>query len=409
MNPTFVWIVFGLVYLGMLLGRLPGLALDRTGVALLGAIALVAGGTLELDEAWAAIDVSTLALLFGLMVISAQLRLGGFYTFCTRRAGAAKLGPRGFLALVIALAGGLSALLANDVVCLAMTPVLIDVCARRRLDPVPYLLALACASNVGSAATLIGNPQNILIGEVLGLPFGGYLVQAGVPALLGLAATWALLAGLYRGRLERAPERWTAQEDVPFDRWQSAKALVVLVVLVALLVEGSLPRAVTALAAGGVLLLSRRSASRQNLALVDWQLLLLFMGLFVVHRAVEGTGAVERGVAALAERGVALGDPLWLFLVSVPLSNLVSNVPAVMLLLPAAADPAAPVSAGPALALASTLAGNLFLVGSIANLIVVDLAARSGVRIDWRQHARVGVPVALVTLAIAGAWLLAIG
>lgn len=405
MSEPLVWIVFGLVYLGMLLGRLPGLALDRTGVALLGAIALVAGGALDLDQAWAAVDVSTLALLFGLMVVSAQLRLGGFYTWATRRAGAAGVGPLGLLALVIAIVGLLSALLANDVVCLAITPVLIDVCVRRRLDPLPYLLGLACAANVGSAATLIGNPQNILIGEVLALSFHGYFLLAAVPAVLGLGATWLGVALAYRGRLERATPGWVAPPDVPLDRWQSAKALVVLGVLVVLLVEGGLSRPVLALSAGGLLLLSRRSASRQNLALVDWQLLLLFVGLFVVHRAVEETGAVEGAVAALARRGMPLTEPLWAFLFSVPLSNLVSNVPAVMLLLPAAADPAASPLTGPALALASTLAGNLFLVGSIANLIVVDLAARSGVRIGWTTHARVGVPVALATLGIAGLWL----
>jgi Na+/H+ antiporter NhaD/arsenite permease-like protein len=158
-----------------------------------------------------------------------------------------------------------------------------------------------------------------------------------------------------------------------------------------------------------LLLCSRRAASRQNLALVDWQLLLLFIGLFVVHRAVEETGAVERAVGALAARGVPLTEALWLYVAAVPLSNLVSNVPAVMLLLPAAADPAASPLAGPALALSSTLAGNLLLVGSIANLIVVDLAARSGVRVGWGEHARVGGPIALLTLGLAAGWLLLLG
>jgi hypothetical protein len=174
MDPV-VALVFGLVYLGMLLGEIPGLTLERSGVALLGAIALLAAGRLTPEEAWGAVDVPTIGLLFGLMVVSAQFRLGGFYSKVTRLMAAANVGPAGLLAALIAVAGGLSALLANDVVCLAMASVLIEACGRRGLNPLPFLLALACASNAGSAATLIGNPQNMLIGQRLNLSFREYL------------------------------------------------------------------------------------------------------------------------------------------------------------------------------------------------------------------------------------------
>lgn len=192
---TTVVLVFALVYLGMILGGLPRLALDRTGVALLGAIVLIASGDMSLAAASAAVDGPTLALLFGLMIVSAQFRLGGFYTHLTRNLAGRDGSPEKLLAVLVATAGGLSALLANDIVCLAMAPILVEVCARRRLDPVPFLLALACAANVGSAATLIGNPQNMLIGETLRLSFGGYLLDAFVPAALGLAATWWIRRG----------------------------------------------------------------------------------------------------------------------------------------------------------------------------------------------------------------------
>lgn len=281
-------LVFAFVYLGMLLGEIPGLALDRTGVALLGALALVASERVTPAAAWKAVDVPTVALLFGLMVVSAQFRLGGFYAWVTRRVADVEASPPVLLGLVIAVSGALSAVLANDIVCLAMTPLLIEGCARRRLDPVPFLLGLACAANVGSALTLIGNPQNMLIGQRLHLSFAGYLVDSAVPV-----------------------------------------------------------------------------------------------------------------VAGLARAGVDTTHPAWLFAASVVLSNLVSNVPAVMLLLPQAVRP----SSGPVLAIASTLAGNLFVVGSVANIIVVDQAARLGVRISWRRHARVGVPVTVLTLAVAAAWL----
>jgi Na+/H+ antiporter NhaD/arsenite permease-like protein len=384
----------------MLLGEIPGLALDRTGVALLGALVLVAAERVTPEAAWRAVDVPTLALLFGLMVISAQLRLGGFYTWVTRRIVSADASPGALLAYVVAVAGALSALLANDIVCLAMAPLVVEGCLRRRLDPVPFLLALACASNVGSAATLIGNPQNMLIGQALGLSFAGFLKDALVPALGGLAAVWAIAVFAARGRFgTEAPA--PVVEAPPFDRWQTAKGIVVLGALVACFLLTSVPREVLALGGAALLLMSRRMASRDLIGLVDWHVLVLFMGLFVVNHAFADAGLAARAQLALRDAGIDLADGRWLFGVTALLSNLVSNVPAVMLLLPHASHP----QAGPILALASTLAGNLLIVGSIANIIVVEQAGALGVRIGWRRHAGVGVPVTLATLALAALWL----
>lgn len=395
-----VVVVFAFVYLGMILGEIPGLALERTGVALLGAIVLLAAGRVTAEAAWAAVDVPTIGLLFGLMVVSAQFRLGGFYAKVTRQIAAADLGPAALLAALIAIAGALSALLANDVVCLAVAPVLIEGCDRRGLNPLPFLLALACASNAGSAATLIGNPQNMLIGQSLDLSFGRYLLDAGVPAVLSLAAVWAIICRQFRGRWHM-PGAGIEAVAPPFNRWQTAKGFFVLTLLVVVFLWSDIPREVAALSAAGLLLMSRRMASRDILGLVDWQLLVLFMGLFVVNHGLAASGALGEIFGAVRAAGADLSHPGWLFAVTVLLSNLVSNVPAVMLLLPVATHPLA----GPVLALASTLAGNLFIVGSIANIIVVDQSARLGVRISWRDHARVGVPVTLATLGIAAAWL----
>ncbi len=394
--------VFIVVYAGMILGEIPGLALDRSGIALLGAIVILAAGRLTLEEAVLAADAHTLALLFGLMVISAQFRLGGFYTDIVRRIAAHAAGTDRLLLLVIVAAGALSSVLANDIVCLAMTPMLIEVCARRRVNPIPFLLALACASNIGSAATLIGNPQNMLIGETLRLSFAGYLLDGGPPAVLGLGLTWLILRWQWR-------ERWstgevslsTHVEPVPFDRLQTMKGTVLLVAVVGAFLFTSWPRDVIALTAAGVLLLSRRMASREMVGLVDWHLLVLFAGLFVVNEAVERAGLLDALYARLATAGIDLMQPQWLFAVTPVLSNLVSNVPAVMLLLPSSTGP----HAGAVLALASTFAGNLLIVGSIANIIVVEQARAQGVTIDWRAHARSGIPVTLTTLAVAAVWL----
>jgi Na+/H+ antiporter NhaD/arsenite permease-like protein len=393
--------VFLLVYLGMILGEIPGLALDRTGIALLGAIALVASGRMTTAAAWNAIDVPTIALLLGLMVISAQFRLGGFYNTLTRRLGAGDHTPGGLLALVVLAAGGLSAILANDIVCLAMAPVLIEVCASRRLDPVPFLLALACAANVGSAGTLIGNPQNMLIGQTLQLSFAGYLLDGGVPALIGLGVVWLALWLVYRRHWPRET-LVPAIESPPFDRWQTAKGVAVTIVVMTAFLFAPWPREVIALAGAGVLLISRRMASREMLGLVDWHLLVLFAGLFIVNAAIAQSGLMGGMLMAFRQAGLDLTHPWTLFGATAVLSNLVSNVPAVMLLLPAARHDLS----GPVLALSSTLAGNLLIVGSIANIIVVDQAARLGVTIDWRTHARVGVPVTLVTLTAAAVWLM---
>ncbi len=392
--------VFLVVYLGMFLGGFPGLALDRTGVALLGAIALVVMGAVGPEEARAAIDVPTISLLFSLMVVSAQLRLGGFYARVTERLATARLGAPALLALLCAAVGVLSAVLANDVVCLATAPVLVEGTARRALDPVPFLLGLAASANVGSAATLIGNPQNMLVGQTLRLSFGAYFLDALVPAVAGLVVVWGVLVFLYRGRWRRPTEVATVERP-PFDAWQTAKGLSLAVTLVVVFVTLPWPREIPALAVAGLLLLSRKMASRRVLALVDWQLLVLFAGLFVVNHALSATGVVKEALHATAAAGVPLASPPVLFGAVVVLSNLVSNVPAVMLLLPAATHP----DAGAVLALASTLAGNLLLVGSIANLIVAEQAARLGVRLGWRTHARAGVPITLLTLALAALWL----
>jgi len=397
-----VLLVFGFVYLGMILGGLPGWALDRTGVALLGAIFLLVGERVSPQAAWEAIDVSTIALLFGLMVVSAQFRLCGLYGAITRRLAAADISPSALLLLLIGTVALLSALLANDVVCLAVAPLLVEGCLRRGLKPTPFLLALACASNIGSAATLIGNPQNMLIGQKLQLSFASYLLDGVVPAVLGCLATWLIIKVQVAGDWFE-PRRRIHVHAAALNRWQTGKGLFVLSCLVAAFLLTSWPRDVLAMAAAGWLLLSRRMHSNKMLGQVDWQLLVLFGGLFIVNHALAQSGMLDQALSALAQAGIPLSAPAWLFTVTVVLSNIVSNVPAVMLLLPAATHP----QAGAILALASTLAGNLFIVGSIANIIVVDQAARLGVTITWRQHARVGVPVTIVTLLVAAGWLMA--
>jgi len=398
--------VFAVVYLGMFLGGLPRLKLDRSGIALLGAIAVIALTGMSLEEAARAVDLPTLVLLFAFMVVSAQMRLGGFYTAVTRGVGALPVGRPLLLALLMGVAALLAAVFSNDIVCLAMTPVVARIAIQRRLNPVPWLVALACAANIGSAATLIGNPQNMLIGSVLKLSFAEHLRQAWLPVGLSLLALWLWLAFGPSARADADAERYDAPpaDDPPFDRVQSAKGLLVAGTLLAVFLFTDWPHGVAALVGAAVLLMSRQLHSSHVMGFVDWQLLLLFIGLFIVNHAFQATGLSGEAVAWLAGHGVHLSDPGVLLVLGTALSNLVSNVPAVMLLLPHLKG--APPDAAVLLALASTFAGNLLLVGSIANLIVVDLAEKAGVHIGWREHAAIGVPVTLASLAVLWGWVL---
>jgi Na+/H+ antiporter NhaD/arsenite permease-like protein len=399
---TTILIIFLIVYLGMILGGLPFLRLDRTGVALLGAIALISINALSLEQAVASIHLPTMALLFAFMVVSAQMRLGGFYDWVTNKLAGLALSPAGLLGVLIVVAASLSAVFSNDIVCLAMAPLLVDACRRRQLAPVPYLLALACASNIGSAATLIGNPQNMLIGQTMRLSFDGYFLEAIVPVALGLAASWVLIVWQTKGRWEEsAADTGSEAADIPFDAWQTTKGLTIAGALLVAFLVAPWPREHMALIGAGILLMSRQLRSRNMLGLVDWELLVLFMSLFVVNAAFQRTGFTAHAIAWLASLGVRLDQPGALFGATFVLSNLVSNVPAVMLLIPVVHHP----MGGVMLALVSTLAGNLLIVGSIANIIVVDAAGRRGIAIDWRRHARVGVPVTLMTLAVSGVYL----
>ncbi|GIW72990.1 MAG: transporter [Planctomycetota bacterium] len=424
-RPALVALIFAATYLGIALGGLPGLVLDRTGVALLGAIAMLATGALTIEQAVQAVDHETVLLLFGLMIFSAQLRVAGFYVTAGRFLTRLTERPLVLLGGLVATSAALSALLANDIVCLALTPLLCSALLRAGHDPIPYLVALATSSNVGSAATIIGNPQNMFIGSVGRLDFGHYTLVALVPVLVSLVLCWGLVAVLFHRRLHAPPEPPGAPllhpEDtlVPTslplqlepparDDYLIAKTLVLLAALVVcfLFVRGQW-RAIAALAGAGLLLCSRRARAARLYQLVDFNLILLFLGLFAVHGALEQQGLTARGLRALEHAGIDLRQPALLAAVTLGLSNLVSNVPAVLLLEPAlsAFDQT---RLWYLLALASTFAGNLTLVGSVANLIVAESASAFGVRLSLGLYCRVGVPLTLLTVALATLWIAAV-
>jgi Na+/H+ antiporter NhaD/arsenite permease-like protein len=393
--------VFLAVYLGMALGRWPGLRIDRTGIAILGAVVLYAAGAVDGAQALRAIDFPTLIVLFGLMMLSAQYAACGFYDWCSARIAAARASPVAILGLTVLVAGILSAILANDVVVFAMTPMLIAGLLRRGLDPRPFLIALAGASNAGSAATVIGNPQNILIGQLGGLDFWAFLAACGPPAAFGMLTVFAVVAIVWRRQLRAAADRPAETEIPPIDRLGTGKAVLATIALLAMFAT-PLSHVTGVLIIAAVLLVSRRFATREILGLVDWQLLVLFAGLFVVTAAFAEAGLAARSLAAVAGAGIDPHGLPALAALTLVGSNTIGNVPTVVLLLAVFKD--LPVESLHALAALSTLAGNLLIVGSLANIIVVERARQCGVALGFGEHARCGIPMTLLSFAAAAAW-----
>ncbi len=401
---TLFW--FGLTYLGLALGRLPGLRTDRAGVALVGAAGVLACGLLTFDAAVRAIDFATVALLLGMMLVVAYLRRAGFFPRLAGLVLGRVRSPKGLLAATMLLSGGLSAVLVNDVVCVALAPLVLHLARRLGLDPRPHLVGLAVASNLGSAATLTGNPQNMIVGGLSGISYLRFAAKLAPPALIGLVVGYAVTLVAYRAALRAAPRPLAAGAERHPNGARHTRLLVKSLVVTAGAVGGffaGFPMAVVALAAAAVLLLDRVKPAAVY-AHVDWGLLVMFAGLFVVVRAFEVHVLTGSGVEDVAARG----DPVWaLSGLSAVLSNLVSNVPAVLLFKPVVGPmpAAAQETAWLALAVSSTFAGNLTVLGSVANLIVVEQARREGVAIGFWDYCRVGVPVTLLTLPVGATWL----
>src|SRR5262245_21232066 len=398
---SIVTAIFALTYVGMALGRVPGLRIDRTGIAMIAAVTVVALGSLPTDEVVNAIHFPTLLLMGGLMILSSRMGAAGFYdaaaAWIARQAGR----PRYLLALTVAVGGLLSAVLVNDIVVFAMAPLLCAGLAARNLDARPFLFALAAASNAGSAATLIGNPQNILLGQAGKLGFWSYFAVAAVPAIAGLIITFGCIAFVWRASLAAQPAN--VPLEVPaIDRPQSGACGVALASLL-ILFATPFPREMSALLVAACLVISRTLPSRQLLDEIDLPLLILFASLFVVNAAFARTGLAEHGLQILISHGLLPNRVSLLGPFALVLSNTIGNVPAVVMILEVWRDIPQGVLTG--LAVLSALAGNLFLVGSLANLIVAERAATAGVRLSFADHARAGVPITIGSMLFAALWI----
>lgn len=390
-------VIFAATYLLIALGRLPGFRIDRAGIAFLGATLMVASGALEREAAYRAIDFDTIVLLLGMMIVVAGLRLANGFELIAAEAVRRARHPLLLLAAVILLAGLLSAFLVNDTVCLVLTPIILETIRRLERNPRPYLLATAMASNIGSVATITGNPQNMIIGSLSHLPYLAFVRALAPVAGAGLLVLYAVIVLAYRREfLVRA--HFSAEPEAPriLPPLLRKTALIIAALIIALF--AGMPPALAAALAGSFTLLTRRLKAWRFYAEVDGALLVLFGGLFVVVAGFQSRvigNAVPEILRHLPLDGAA---PLTLF--TALLSNVVSNVPAVLVLRPFIAHLTDPGHAWLVVAMASTLAGNFTILGSVANLIVVQRAAASGIEIDFWSYFRLGAPITLITLAL---------
>ena len=396
------WLIFLASYLVFAIGRLPGTKIDRPAMAVIGAVSMFVFGVLGPRQALDSINFATIVLLFSMMLIAATLHLAGFFEWITHLV-IEHLGPRRLLPGIVFTSGILSAFLVNDVVCLVMAPLVLHVCKRIGVKPLPFLLALATASNIGSTATITGNPQNILIGSVSGISYRDFAAHLGPVAVLGLFVDWALLHWIYLRRdaaVVQAPQN-EVPENAREPEIHPAWPTIVTVAVLAGFLLGYPPPVVAAI--GGALLLVQRHLSPKAIyGDVDWSLLVLFLGLFLILGGAEQAG-ITREILGVAERLNLHNSVIFAAIVTV-LSNLVSNVPAVMLLKGVVPQFHDAHTAWLLLAMSSTLAGNLTITGSVANIIVVE-KARAEAHIGFLEYMKIGVPVTVATLAIGLLWL----
>lgn len=394
--------IFVATYAVLAIGKVPIYRIDRAGAALLGASLMVAAGVLTTDEAYAALNFDIIILLLGMMIVVANLRVSGFFRLVNYWVVRHVRRPIGLLAAVVFVCGGLSAVLVNDTVCLVMAPLVLEVVLRLKRDPIPYLLAIAMASNIGSMATITGNPQNMIVGTLSHIPFGVFAATLAPISAMGLVLVLALLALVYGGEFF-TDEQFNVETRLP--RYHGplvVKTILVVAVMIVLFFIGQ-PVAKVAIVGGAFLLFTRRVNPGKIYREVDWPLLVMFAGLFVVIAGFEKAVFTPQTAASIGR--LQLDSTLVLAGVTAVLSNLVSNVPAVLLLKPLVPNLADPQHAWLVIAMASTLAGNFTVVGSVANLIVASRAANRGIALGFWTYFKVGAPLTLVTLALGLLWL----
>ena len=394
-------IIFIFTYIIIATQNIPKVHINRPAGALLGAVAMVLFGVISIKEAYAAIDLDIILFILGMMIIVAYAEVSGFFeiaeNFILEKAKTAS----SLLLFLIFSSGLLSSLFMNDTICLILTPIVLRLTHKTNLNPVPYLIALATSSNIGSVMTIIGNPQNMLIGLYSKIPFLEFLRILAPITIIGLTLNFFVIRAIYKKEITNKPI--SVKEKDPKSTIQKELlviSLIAVILLLAFLSLGFSPPAV-AMTLACFLILAGATKPRKALEQIDWTLLLFFSGLFIVMRAVEKSGittAIFNYVRYYFSDGKMV-QVLNLSIGSTVLSNIVSNVPAVMLFSHLFANLADSKLIWLTLAMSSTLAGNLTIIGSVANIIVFE-SAKDKVRVGFFEYLKVGLPLTLITLIL---------
>lgn len=394
-------IIFCVTYLLISGRQLKILPLNRPAAALLGTVLMVAFGVLTPEQAYRAVDYDTLVLLLGMMLISAYLCLAGFFDWAADWILRHAKTPHALLLYLIFTSGILSALLVNDVVCLMLTPLVVAVMVRGNLPLAPYLLALAMSANLGNVATLVGNPQNMIIGHLSGMPFLRFSASLIPVALAGLVIQYGVLSVGFRKVLSQTVIHRPAPQLHALDRRLLGLTLAVLGLVFAGFVAG-LNLSWTALGGGALVMVLAKRDTHQVLTLVDWNLLVFFAALFIVVEGLNKTGLPDQTYRHVhGVFGGSVASQAWNFAwFSEAGSNVFSNVPFVLVAGKWINNFAQPELMWKVMALTTTFAGNLTIVGSVANIIVVE-SARGHVELGFWDYARYGIPVTILT-TVAG-------
>ena len=387
--------------IGIALGRYPNLRMNRSTIAMVAAVFLVFTGGISLEEAYLSINLDTILLLFAMMIINVNLSIAGFFQIVASKVNNVAKSPKILLAYVIFWSGILSALFLNDTICVMFTPLILEITLRLKRNPLPYLMGLATAANVGSTATIIGNPQNMLIGIAGKISFVIFLINQLPVAVLGLVFIWLVIVLIYRSEFKEKTFSENVEYKPKIYKPLLVKSIITTFGMVVLFFSG-LPVTLAALIGASALLITRRLKPQRVFIEIDWGLLVFFSGLFVITGAIETTGLGEYFFSVL--KPISGESTFNLSVVSVVLSNLISNVPAVLLYLPIIKSFANPEKAYLVLAMATTLAGNVTLLGSVANLIVAETAKKRGINLSFTEYLKAGLPIAIITLAIGIIW-----
>lgn len=403
-------IIFILVYVAMAFGTFPGIKIDRTGASVAGALAMIGFGIISPKLSWDAIDYSAIGLLFGLMVVSASFTVSGFYHQAAQKVASLNISPPKLLAVFIIVGALLASVLTNDIVVVAMTPLLVSVTLSRGLNPIPFLLGFCFAANNGAAGSLIGSPKNMVVAQGLDLSFIGILNITAIPVLFSVPIVWCVITLLYRNRWYLSEDKKSLMPNadpsvIEFNWWETIKAATVLLAVILAFLFSELPRELVALSAACFLLLNRKIASSDMLKHVDGDLILLMMGLFIINTAFSNTGIPQEVLHYLLGKGIDLNSPITLFLVTIVMSIFVGTTPTVILLIQFVYPHGNVDLLGAALILGACFAGNIFIFGSIAGIIAVEQSSVHGIKISFLEFTKSGGIISIICIFIAVVWL----